>query len=69
MALYVPRLNCCLFIPQSYLKDYNDYSKLVMYNNNKILSKFGKNKKGLVPYDTTTHLPIMTAYKDTTKSD
>ena len=69
MALYVKIPHCCLFIPQSYLKDYNDYSKLAMYNNNKFLSKFGKNKRVLVPYDTTTLLPILIYDKDVTNTD
>ena len=53
-TLYVPKIQCCFFIPQSYIKDYNDNSKLVMYNYNEMIFQFSKNKQVVVPNDMTT---------------
>ena len=40
-----------------------------MYNHNEMIFRFGRNKKVVVPYDTTTRLPIITYYKDVTNTD
>ena len=39
-----------------------------MYNYNEMIFQFSKNKQVVVPYDMTTYLTIITAYKDATKS-
>ena len=67
IPLYVPSIQCRLFIPYSYIKQYNYYSNVVMQNHNGMVFQLGKNKQVMLPYDTTTQLPIPKAYKYSTK--